>query len=116
MWYRKKPVLVEAYQITPKMHKELLALEDGIDFDSANCFYSFPKWLQDAHMDVYEGVDGVGWFGPVWIDDKQTKRQLVINTLEGKHTVNPNDYIIKGVKGELYPCKKDIFHLTYEVV
>ena len=113
MWYRKKPVLVEAYQITPKMHKELLALEDGLDFDSASCFSYFPKWLQDAHMDTYEGVDGVGWFGNEWLNEE---KQLVINTLEGKHTVSPNDWIIKGVKGELYPCKEDIFPLTYEVV
>ena len=37
-----------------------------------------------------------------------------IETLEGKMTANPLDYIIKGVKGEFYPCKPDIFELTYE--
>lgn len=39
---------------------------------------------------------------------------LVIRTLEGKMTANVGDYIIKGVKGELYPCKPDIFEATYE--
>jgi hypothetical protein len=39
-----------------------------------------------------------------------------IKTLEGKHRVTENDYIIKGIKGEFYPCKPDIFDMTYELV
>jgi hypothetical protein len=39
---------------------------------------------------------------------------LIIPTLEGDMTANPGDYIIKGVKGEFYPCKPDIFEATYE--
>lgn len=39
---------------------------------------------------------------------------LLIKTLEGDLTVSPNDYIIQGVSGELYPCKPDIFDKTYE--
>lgn len=39
---------------------------------------------------------------------------LVIHTLEGDHHASPGDYIIKGVNGELYPCKPDIFAKTYE--
>lgn len=39
-----------------------------------------------------------------------------VATLEGGHVVTPGDYIIRGVKGELYPCKPDIFHETYEAV
>lgn len=38
---------------------------------------------------------------------------LIINTLEGQHIANFEDYIIKGVEGECYPCKPDIFHKTY---
>ena len=41
---------------------------------------------------------------------------LLIKTLEGEHTANPKDWIIKGVKGEFYPCKPDIFEATYESV
>ena len=41
---------------------------------------------------------------------------LVIKTLEGNHRAEKGDWIIKGVKGELYPCKPDIFNLTYEPV
>lgn len=42
--------------------------------------------------------------------------QLVINTLEGEMLVSINDYVIKGVNGEFYPCKPDIFDKSYEVV
>ena len=41
---------------------------------------------------------------------------LIIPTLEGNHHANVGDYIIKGIKGEFYPCKEDIFELTYEKV
>ena len=40
--------------------------------------------------------------------------QLIIPTLEGDHKANLGDWIIKGVQGELYPCKPDIFEATYE--
>ena len=39
---------------------------------------------------------------------------LVIHTLEGDHYASPGDYIIKGINGEFYPCKPDIFAKTYE--
>jgi len=39
--------------------------------------------------------------------------ELRIETLEGTMSVNKGDYIIKGVKGEFYPCRPDIFELTY---
>lgn len=39
-----------------------------------------------------------------------------ITTLEGKMHVSENDYIIKGVNGEFYPCKPDVFEKTYELV
>ena len=42
--------------------------------------------------------------------------QLVIQTLEGDMTAVLGDFIIKGVKGEFYPCKPDIFEATYEKV
>lgn len=40
--------------------------------------------------------------------------KVVIRTLEGQIFANPGDYIIKGINGELYPCKPDIFNKTYE--
>ena len=41
---------------------------------------------------------------------------MTIRTLEGTMHASPGDYIIKGVQGEFYPCKPDIFEQTYEVV
>ena len=41
---------------------------------------------------------------------------LMIQTLEGVMEASVGDYIIKGIKGEFYPCKPDIFHLTYDEV
>lgn len=41
---------------------------------------------------------------------------LMIQTLEGVMEASVGDYIIKGIKGEFYPCKEDIFHLTYDEV
>lgn len=41
---------------------------------------------------------------------------LLIRTLEGVMRADPDDWIIKGVKGEIYPCKDDIFRATYEAV
>lgn len=43
-----------------------------------------------------------------------TSDTIQIETLEGAMTANPGDWIIKGVKGEFYPCKPDIFEATYE--
>lgn len=45
-----------------------------------------------------------------------SKFKFVVETLEGVMKVDINDYIIKGVKGEFYPVKPEIFHKTYEVL
>lgn len=52
------------------------------------------------------------------VDDAlgKTTESIVINTLEGDMTAKIGDYIIKGVKGEFYPCDSEIFELTYELV
>jgi len=41
---------------------------------------------------------------------------ILIHTLEGDMRADPGDWIIKGIKGEFYPCKPDIFEATYEAV
>ena len=48
--------------------------------------------------------------------DEGGKPKLIIQTLEGDMVANLGDWIIKGVKGEFYPCKPDIFEMTYEAV
>ena len=71
----------------------------------------WPNWLNQAwNMDAGEE-------GALFIDEDDPKRnRLVIGTLEGVHWVEWDDWIIKGVQGEIYPCKPDIFEQTYEKV
>lgn len=83
--YVKKPCIVEAFQY------------DG-DFMNRNGVYYVPEWAQKAE---HEGL--LYFDGP----------DLLVKTLEGVMTVNCGDYIIKGVAGEIYPCKPDIFKQTY---
>ncbi len=45
-----------------------------------------------------------------------TLKHLIIKTLEGRMSVTAGDWVIKGVKGEYYPCKPDIFEATYEAI
>ena len=52
----------------------------------------------------------------IFTDDFSRKDRLNIETLEGIMTASVGDYIIKGIHGEFYPCKPDIFHSTYEIV
>lgn len=51
-----------------------------------------------------------------WKPGEMGTNTFIIETLEGDHLVRKDDYIIKGVKGEFYPCKPDIFEMTYEKV
>ena len=53
---------------------------------------------------------------PVTIEAYQTDEEVEIETLEGIMKANKGDWIIRGVKGELYPCKPDVFDMTYEKV
>ena len=93
MKYRKKPVVIEAFQMTR---------------DHRRSNFEWPNWLHEAwQKDPSEGA--------LWIDpDDPTREKLVCGTLEGVHRIDFNDWIIQGIKGELYPCKPDIFEMTYE--
>jgi hypothetical protein len=90
--FRKKPVVIEAVQLT------------------------WPNWnavcdfVTEPHFGGGTYVDENG----VPVKDATHKLGLHINTLEGKMLANEHDWIIKGVKGEFYPCKPDIFEATYE--
>lgn len=85
MKYRKKPVVIEAFQWTGGPDQT----ED-------------PEWICQAIK------EGTARFDPI-------HEVMLIDTLEGTHQANFGDFIIQGVKGELYPCKPDIFALTYEL-
>ena len=62
-----------------------------------------PQWAVDAL------AAGVMWYDAI-------SGRLTIRTLEGVMQASPGDWIIRGVKGELYPCKPDIFAATYDPV
>lgn len=94
MKYRKKPVVIEAFQY------------DG-DLKSADGKYYVPEWAVEAFS------DGIMFYEA--LDSASPPTELYIKTLEGIHHVSVGDYIIRGVNGELYPCKPDIFEKTYEI-
>lgn len=59
----------------------------------------------------------VGDKGEIYVEDCATPIFYVnIHTLEGTMTASRGDFIIRGVEGELYPCKEDIFYKTYELI
>jgi len=51
---------------------------------------------------------------PVVVEARRLTEPVTIETLEGTMLGNPGDWLIRGVQGELYPCKDEIFRLTYE--
>ena len=81
--FRKKPVVIEAHQLTV----------DNMEFVEAWCRGS---------------IKGI----KLPVED----RCIDIQTLEGEMRANIGDYVIKGIQGEFYPCKPDIFEATYEAV
>lgn len=93
-FFRKKPVVIEAIQWTGENLRQIIAFTDG------------PPETRTSHAgmmwDQYEGL--------------VASEGLKIFTLEGVMAADVGDWIIKGVKGEFYPCKPDIFEATYEIV
>lgn len=119
--FRKKPVVVEAYQTDRKIVVQategpLLAspgdwIITGVDGKQYPC-------KPDIFEKTYEPVNGTGQYRrkPVIIEAFQTPKELVIITLEGPLRAEPGDWIITGVTGEQYPCKPSIFEKIYEPV
>lgn len=92
--YRKKPVEVEAIQWTGDNTLQVIRfMGQDVDFD---------RYMERDKFSDYV--------------DYARKEGLKIHTLEGEMTASVGDYIIKGVQGEFYPCKPDIFEATYEKV
>lgn len=92
--YRKKPVIIEAFQLSYEMAK-------GVE--------KVPSWFAKA-INIDKTVK-------VYYTDKIHGSQYCeIETLEGKMNARADDFIIQGVNGEIYPCKADIFEKTYEKV
>ena len=93
MKYRKKPVVIEAILWDGNKHREM---------------YNF---LESGKVESYIEPFGRNFY----IDHDKVRGGLIIKTLEGEHIASIGDYIIKGVNGEFYPCKPDIFEKTYEL-
>lgn len=94
--YRKKPVVIEAFQMTLKRR-----------IDNSD----WPAWLTNA----WNGEPNkAGTLQRTMPYDEKPTDELEIVTLEGIHRVSWGDWIIRGVQGELYPCKPEIFAATYE--
>ena len=96
MKYRKKPVVIEAFQMTEAARHDRK---------------SWPDWLVEARG---KRVDEAGAVYPDMAPGRNDR--LLIATLEGSLEIAWDDWIIRGVQGELYPCKPDIFAATYEPV
>lgn len=62
-------------------------------------------------QEIWDWAGAEKVYGPTEED-----RSAYIDTLEGRHECRPGDWLIRGVQGELYPCKPDIFEATYEEV
>lgn len=90
--FRKRPVVVDAVQWT------------GINLHEVICFTDGPPQTRSHHA-------GMMWEN---YSDLVKRDGLKIYTLEGVMSADIGDWIIKGVKGEHYPCKPDIFAMTYE--
>lgn len=84
MKYRKKPVVIEAVQFTDDTAETMISIQEFMDKD-----------LRVSYND-------------------RDNPKIIIETLEGTMYASVGDYIIKGVQGEFYPCKPDIFKETYE--
>jgi len=96
--YRKKPVVIDAMQWT------------GYNYTEAEVFMGQP-----LGTGRYEGAAqdrGNGW----QIESPYSNSAMIITTLEGEMRCQPGDWIIKGIKGEFYPIKNEIFRETYEEV
>lgn len=94
--FRKRPVVIEAM----KVDGDVQAVVDWIASHGGHC------WTGEYTVEEYGRIsypfDGAK---SVWI-----------NTLEGAMRADPGSFVIRGVKGEFYPCAADIFEATYEPV
>lgn len=86
--YRKRPVVIEALQ-----------------FNGLDDYFEIVSWMK-ACGDTHALADEVTYATPI----------MLIQTLEGTMAAHPGDWIIRGVQGEFYPCKPQIFNETYEPV
>jgi hypothetical protein len=107
MRYRKKPVVIEAALFDGKRVGE--PGPDGRVLPGAGPPTWFPKITRDITGQCLELLADAA-AGDIFRDGDK----LMIATPEGVMTASPGDWIIRGLAGEIYPCKPDIFAATYE--
>ena len=91
MLYVKRPIVIEAFE-----------LDDH--------FLNWPQWAHDALTENKIKSFNMGKFRD------NSESYVLIQTLEGEMKGSVGDFIIRGIKGEIYPCKNDIFHITYQEI
>jgi hypothetical protein len=75
---------------------------DAVRLGGDGRLHEFVPWMQDASIR-----------GDIYCD---SRGRVIIKTFEGELKAGPGDWIIRGVKGELYPCRHDIFVMTYDLL
>ncbi|MDO4694980.1 MAG: hypothetical protein Q4A62_10630 [Eikenella sp.] len=91
--FRKKPVVIDAVQYTGSESNTIMLYE----------------WIHDVDLSTMHMTASA-----IIMADCKRDGGLMIPTPEGKMLARVGDWIIKGVQGEFYPCKPDIFEATYE--
>ena len=101
MKYIKKPVIIEAVQYIKGKEVPAIDFLGGYNINDhvpGNCA------VHETDIAIFQSN---------WADQSVS---IIIKTLEGNMEVSDGDYIIKGIQGEFYPCKPEIFEQTYEIV
>lgn len=91
--FRKKPISIEAVRFLGASHPTEI---EGKEPE----WYAVARTVDRGEVGALSFIDG----------------RMAIMTLEGEIFASPGDWIIRGVKGEIYPCKPDIFEATYDQV
>lgn len=99
--YRKPPVVIDAMQWNGGAEAATPIIEWALESDVA--------------IRYHEAVDDSGTIGGHWYRN-QRDEHLRVETLEGTMSAHVGDWIIRGVKGEFYPCAADVFAATFEAV
>jgi hypothetical protein len=101
--YRKKPVIIEAQELQWTTWNEVCDFMEG-------------QAIRGGWVDPIDGTFTEGNMPPGHLSLADAEIGVIIETLEGDMLARQGDFIIKGVQGEFYPCKPDIFVATYEMV
>lgn len=100
--YRKKPIVIEAIQFVKTEESGALIRDWILSYENATVTYHVGReeiWASNGELAQFADPE-----------------HLRIRTLEGTMRADVGDWIIKGVMGEFYPCKPDIFAATYDAV